>query len=193
MKKIISNITVVLFALLAMTACTDDNVSDLRLNGDCSVMAFAADEYEGTIDADKKVITVRVPETYNTESMTVTKLTLSDGAESNIKQGDVLNLAYPQVIHVANGNVSLDWTVNVKRDEAKILSFRINDTYTDNHLQRERHYNSAVGRADKLHTAGRIHCDKQFGTECLHRHRYAYRQARGALCRSGKHNGSAEY
>lgn len=130
MKKIISNITVVLFALLAMTACTDDNVSDLRLNGDCSVMAFAADEYEGTIDADKKVITVRVPETYNTESMTVTKLTLSDGAESNIKQGDVLNLAYPQVIHVANGNVSLDWTVNVKRDEAKILSFRINDTYT---------------------------------------------------------------
>lgn len=130
MKKTISIITAAVLAMIMMAACTDDNVSDLRLDGDCMVTAFVADEYEGAIDVATKTVRVRVPETYNTESMTITKLGLSAGAESNIRQGDVLNLSYPQVIHVVNGDVYQNWTVTVKRDEAKILSFKLNDTYT---------------------------------------------------------------
>ena len=35
--------------LLTTTACSDSNVSDLQLNGDCSVLALSLDNYEGTI------------------------------------------------------------------------------------------------------------------------------------------------
>ena len=74
MKKTISIITAAVLAMIMMAACTDDNVSDLRLDGDCMVTAFVADEYEGAIDVATKTVRVRVPETYNTESMTITKL-----------------------------------------------------------------------------------------------------------------------
>lgn len=63
MKNIIKNIFVAFSALVAFTACNDDNVSDLRLDGDCAVTALSADDYEGVIDATEKTITVRVPET----------------------------------------------------------------------------------------------------------------------------------
>ena len=121
MKSIIKNIFVAFSALVAFTACNDDNVSDLRLDGDCAVTALSADDYEGVIDATEKTITVRVPETYTTESMTITRLEMSAGAESSIRQGDVLNLSMPQTMHVTNGDVYMDWTIITKRDEAKIL------------------------------------------------------------------------
>lgn len=130
MKNIIKNIFVAFSALVAFTACNDDNVSDLRLDGDCAVTALSADDYEGVIDATEKTITVRVPETYATESMTITRLDVSVGAESSIRQGDVFNLSMPQTMHVTNGDVYMDWTIITKRDEAKILSFKLNDTYT---------------------------------------------------------------
>ncbi len=118
-----------LMAVLAFTACSDNNVSDLNLSGGCSVTELTLDNYSGTIDKTTRMITVRVPETYDISQMKVTKLTLSDGAESNVRQGDALNLSAPQSIHVTNGDVYLDWTVKAQRDEAKITSFKINDTY----------------------------------------------------------------
>lgn len=130
MRKIIYAMTAALFALLAITACSDDNVSDLQLSGNCSVEAFAVNGYDGDIDALSRSITVSVPEIYDTKSMTVTALRLSEGAGSNIVEGDMLDLSVPQVIHVTNGNVYLDWTVTVKHDEARILSFKLNDIYT---------------------------------------------------------------
>ena len=44
MKSIIKNIFVAFSALVAFTACNDDNVSDLRLDGDCAVTALSADD-----------------------------------------------------------------------------------------------------------------------------------------------------
>ena len=41
----------------------------------------------------------------------------------------MLNFSFPQVIKVTNGNVFLDYTVNIKHDEARILSFKLNDAY----------------------------------------------------------------
>ena len=61
--------------------------------------------------------------------MSVTKLNLSDGAKSNVNVKDLLNMSVPQAVHVTNGDVSLDWTIKAQRDEAKITSFKINDTY----------------------------------------------------------------
>lgn len=126
MKKLL----MILMAVLAFTACSDDNVSDLRLNGGCSITELSLDEYAGTIDKSTRTITVRVPETYDISQMTVSKLTLDEGATSDVKQGDLLAMTAPQAIHVTNGDVYLDWTIKAKKDEAKIKSFKINELYT---------------------------------------------------------------
>ena len=118
-----------LMAILALTACSDDNVSDLNLSGSCSITELALDNYDGTIDKTTRTITVRVPETCDISQMSVTKLSLSDGAKSNVNVNDQLNMSTPQAVHVTNGDVYLYWTIKAQRDEAKITSFKINDTY----------------------------------------------------------------
>lgn len=118
-----------LMAILALTACSDDNVSDLNLSGSCSITELALDNYDGTIDKTTRTITVRVPETCDISQMSVTKLSLSDGAKSNVNVNDQLNMSAPQAVHVTNGDVYLYWTIKAQRDEAKITSFKINDTY----------------------------------------------------------------
>lgn len=125
MKKILF----MLMAILALTACSDDNVSDLNLSGSCSITELALDNYDGAIDKTTRTITVRVPETYDISQMSVTKLSLSDGAKSNVNVNDQLNMSAPQAVHVTNGDVYLYWTIKAQRDEAKITSFKINDTY----------------------------------------------------------------
>lgn len=125
MKKILF----MLMAILALTACSDDNVSDLNLSGSCSITELALDNYDGSIDKTTRTIIVRVPETYDISQMSVTKLSLSDGAKSNVNVNDQLNMSAPQAVHVTNGEVYLDWTIKAQRDEAKITSFKINETY----------------------------------------------------------------
>lgn len=126
MKTKITTLFIGLIALLALGSCSDDNVSDLQLNGLCSVDTVALDTYAGTVDQTTRTITVRVPETYDISDMTVSQLGLSSGAVSNIKEGDKLNMTTPQLLSVRNGDVFLDWTLRVMRDEAKITSFKIN-------------------------------------------------------------------
>ena len=46
MKKLLF----ILMGILALTACSEDNVSDLQLTGGCSVTELALDDYEGTVD-----------------------------------------------------------------------------------------------------------------------------------------------
>ena len=130
MKTIVSNIMLALFAIFAATACSNSDVSDMQLSGNCEVTAFALDNYEGTIDAANHTITVRIPETYATDSMKVTALKLSEGATGSISIGDRLNMYTPQTMHVSNIDVYSDWTIYIRHDEAKIKSFKINDTYT---------------------------------------------------------------
>ena len=114
----------------ALTACSDDNTSDLRLNGDCMIEQLALDNYEATVDLTSRTVVVRLPEVYNTQAMTVTDLKISNGATCNISQGQTLNMEAAKNIHVQNGDVSLDWTLSVQHDEARITQFVINDIYT---------------------------------------------------------------
>ena len=116
--------------ILALTACSEDNVSDLQLTGGCSVTELSLDDNEGTVDKAARTITVRVPETYDISQMTLNKLTLSDGAVCDAKVGDKMNMLLAQTLRVKNGDVFLDWTLVAKRDEAKILSFKVNGIYT---------------------------------------------------------------
>lgn len=119
----------VIAAAVATAACSDDNASDLRLSGNCSVEALTLDQYAGTIDDSARTITVRVPETYDINDMTLAALQLSEGATADKSVGEHLNMSVAQTLHVTNGDVYLDWTVKAVRDEAKILSFKLNGTY----------------------------------------------------------------
>ena len=129
MKTKIINIFCALCIVCGLWSCSDDNVSDLQLSGDCMVESIALDNYEGTINLASRSIVVRLPEVYETSAMQVTKLSISDGASCNVKQGETLNLDAAKVLKDKNGDVFLNWTLSVLHDEARITSFVINDIY----------------------------------------------------------------
>jgi hypothetical protein len=93
------------------------------------VESIALDNYEGIINLASRSIVVRLPEVYETSAMQVTKLSISNGASCNVKQGETLNLDAAKVLKVKNGDVFLNWTLSVLHDEARITSFVINDIY----------------------------------------------------------------
>ena len=129
MNTKIINIFCALCIVCGLWSCSDDNVSDLQLSGDCMVESIALDNYEGTINLASRSIVVRLPEVYETSAMQVTKLSISNGASCNVKQGETLNLDAAKVLKVKNGDVFLNWTLSVLHDEARITSFVINDIY----------------------------------------------------------------
>ncbi len=116
-------------AILLM-GCNNDFHSDMQLNGDCLVEELALDNYSGAIDLASREVVVSLPEVYDERNMTLTTLTLSEGATASIKIGDTYNMLTPKMVRVTNWNVSLDWTVRVKHDEARIYTFKLNDTYS---------------------------------------------------------------
>lgn len=129
MKLIIKHFaSVLLFAVsvFALASCSDDNTSDLRLDGDTWITSFALDEYEGVIDNVNRTVTVGVPENYNTRAMTVTDIKVSEGAVASMKVGDLADFSVPQNVQVVNGDAYFDYTVNVVHDAARILSFKAN-------------------------------------------------------------------
>lgn len=129
MNTKILNIFCALCIVCGLWSCSDDNVSDLQLSGDCMVESIALDNYEGIINLASRSIVVRLPEVYETSAMQVTKLSISNGASCNVKQGETLNLDAAKVLKVKNGDVFLNWTLSVLHDEARITSFVINDIY----------------------------------------------------------------
>ena len=129
MKTKLLNIICVICTICALAACSDDHVSDLQLSGDCMVETIKLDNYEGIIDLPSRSIVVRLPEVYETSAMKVTALTLSNGAVCNVQEGETLNMDAAKVLHVKNGDVSLDWTLSVLHDEARIKQFVVNDIY----------------------------------------------------------------
>lgn len=114
---------------LLLVSCEQKN-NDFNLSGECDVLSMVLDEhYTGTVDKTTRNIVVAIPETYDERVMTITDLTLSQGATANRKVGDKLNLTTPKLVRVNNGDVFLDYTLQVKHDEARILKFVINGQY----------------------------------------------------------------
>ena len=108
MKAHLYSILMLASLFFGLAAC-DKPANDFRLSGDCQVISLALDE--------------------DFEGMTITDLTLSDGATADKHVGDRLNLSTPQAIRVKNGDVMMEYTLSVKHDEARILSFIINGQY----------------------------------------------------------------
>ena len=122
--KILSFIFVLCSLFLA--SC-DKKDNSFLLEGECDIISLVIDEkYSGTIDLEKRTVVVSVPEVYDEQMMTVTAIELSPGATADLKVGDKLNLLTPRQVRVENGKVFQCFTLSVKHDEARILSFVIN-------------------------------------------------------------------
>ena len=117
-------------AVLCLAACTKKQTSNLQLKGECLVEAIALDGFDGIVDLAGRSIVVRLPEVYTASAMEITALTLSDGATCNVVKGQKLNMEAAKVLHVVNGDTSIDWTLSVLHDQARILHFVLNDIYT---------------------------------------------------------------
>ena len=120
MKSKILYIVSAAFLAFGLSACSEDHVSDLKLDGDCMVESFSLDNFEGNISLATRSIEVRLPEVYATSAMKVTDLVLSDGATANFTQGATLNMDEARMLHVQNGDVCLDWTVSVAEIDAQL-------------------------------------------------------------------------
>lgn len=131
MNTLFKYISGALLVASALTACDESNVSDLRLDGDCMIESLQLNNtYTGKIDLAKRTVKVKVPVDYTDKSaMSISELTISQGAEANMSKGSTVDFTAPKVMHVTNGDVYLDWTINVKNDEAKIYSFILDGTY----------------------------------------------------------------
>ena len=130
MKTVYKYIMCALVAMLGFTACDKNDDTALNLSGNCMIEEIALDGYAGTIDLTTRSIVVRLPEGTPCSQMKVTSLKISDGATADIAQGQVLNMDAAQTIHVAMNDLYLDWNISVLHDEARILSFIVNDVYT---------------------------------------------------------------
>lgn len=130
MKKAYYIMCAVLVMMLS-AACNKKNISDLNVAGDCNVEALILnDKYEGVINPQTRIIRVKVPVDFaKKDAMKISTLKVSEGARTNIAQGDIINFESPKALHVTNGDVYQDWAVIVKNDEARIVSFIINGTY----------------------------------------------------------------
>lgn len=117
-----------ILCIVVISGCNKNaDSSSLSLNGDTFIEKIVLDnQYEGVINNTNGSILVGVPSEYVTKAMTVSQLLLSEGAESTIKEGDKINFSVPQMVRITNGDAFFDYTINVKHDEAKILSFRLN-------------------------------------------------------------------
>ena len=132
MKSIIKQLYTILLvtvACLTVAGCSDDFKSNLRLDGDVWVNSIKLDEYAGTIDYQNKTIVVGVPYDYDVTRMAVSEINLSEGATASIAVGETIDFSLPVSLTVKNGDVQMSYTITVKRDEAKILTFKLNDTY----------------------------------------------------------------
>ena len=120
------------FALLCsvlLVAC-DKKDSQFNVTGDCHIDSLVLDDiYPGVVNHAARTVVVGVPEVHDDHLMTITTLKLSAGATSTPAQGAKVNMTSPIVIHVENGNVYQDYKLSVKHDEARILSFTLNELY----------------------------------------------------------------
>lgn len=121
-----------LFGVLtfSLASCNDDNTSNLLLDGDTKIESITIDGYDGVIDQTANHIIVNVATHVDLANLTVDDIKLSDGAKCNYPAGTKFDGTIPRAIHVVNGNVYADYTVNVKHDNVEILTFILDGKYS---------------------------------------------------------------
>lgn len=109
----------------ALASCSKDNTSDMNVSGSCIVEELVLNgQYTATINTEKRLIKVKVPADFNQKAdMEITSLKTAAGAVTNLKVGDHINLESAKVLHVANGDLVMDYQLSVRNDEALLKLF----------------------------------------------------------------------
>lgn len=125
--------TLFILAAMILTLCgcsKDDANFDLGTPAaegtNCLVKELVLnDTLKATVDVQKRLLKVKVPIDFQKEkrSMKITKLSISDGAQCDIRQGETINLDAPQIVTVRNGDIVLKYKLAVINDEARIYNF----------------------------------------------------------------------
>ena len=107
MKTYFKSLYFALLALMAVTvaACSDDNKSNLDLDGDTAITAITVSGYEGVIDEPGKAIVAYVATSVDLSDLTIDAITLSPGATCDYTAGTPFNRPIPRNINVVNGDV----------------------------------------------------------------------------------------
>lgn len=115
MKKYITYLIFALYALLG-AGCTTGEKSSLSLGGETRLLSFRSGGFDAVIDDKALTATLTVPENFDASSMAVEDVTVSPGAESSIKAGEVLNLNFPQTLTVTCQYTFLDYTITAEHE-----------------------------------------------------------------------------
>ncbi len=125
-KNIFAACLVCLGISAALTACSNDDITgSIDVSGECLVQEFVLNgQYTATINTEKRLIKVKVPVDFTAkDNMEITSLSISSGATSNFKVGDHINFDGDRTLHVANGDLVMDYQVSVRNDEALMSLF----------------------------------------------------------------------
>ena len=88
--KHLSRLLSCLAAMAVFASCSDDHTGSVDISGECLVQKLVLnDKYEATVSIENRLLKVKVPVDFDQKSdMTVTALTVSPGAKTNIQVGD---------------------------------------------------------------------------------------------------------
>lgn len=113
--------------IAALTACSDDHTGSIDVSGQCLVEKFVLNgQYEGIINTEKRLVKIKVPADFSQKNnMEITSLTVSSGAETNLKVGDHVNFDADRTLHITNGDLEMDYQISVRNDEALMSLFML--------------------------------------------------------------------
>lgn len=115
--------------LILLGSCKNKNTV-LNFDGDCRIETLTLnDTCTAVINHTARTAVVRIPKIYDESVMTITALTVSQGATASMKVGERLNMTTAHSITIKNGDVYMEYTISVKHDEVHILNFAINGQY----------------------------------------------------------------
>ena len=123
--KTIYSIICAICVICGFTACSDDHTGSIDVCGSCLVEKFVLNgQYEGIINTEKRQIKVKVPVDFSQKGdMEITSLTVSSGAQTNLKVGDHINFDADRNLHIYNGDLVMDYQISVRNDEALMSLF----------------------------------------------------------------------
>ena len=123
--KHLSRLLSCLAAMAVFASCSDDHTGSVDISGECLVQKLVLnDKFEATVSIENRLLKVKVPVGFDQKSdMTVTALTVSPGAKTNIQVGDHINFDADKTLRVSNGDLVMDYRIAVRNDEAKLKLF----------------------------------------------------------------------
>ena len=126
--KTIYSIICAICIICGFSACSnDDHTGSIDVSGACFVEKLVLNgQYEGLINTEKRQVKIKVPVNFDQKrDMEITALTVSPSATTNLKVGDHLNFDADRNLLVTNGDLTMNYQISVRNDEALLSLFML--------------------------------------------------------------------